>query len=203
MGESSGHRVELGARVPRIGNRFLVGLGRGVLALYGWRMDIRLPDEPRCMIIAAPHTSNWDFVFGLAGILGAGLHVHWYAKHTLFQGWWGGFFRALGGMPVNRGAPGGVVAQAAALYRDNPQFMIGLAPEGTRKRVTGLKRGFYHIAAAAQVPVITAYIDYRRKQVGTGPMFRPTGDWESDMRPVLEFYRGIGARKPENFAVEL
>jgi len=197
-----GHIVEVGARVPRIHNRFMIALGRSILWLFGWRMDIRLPDEPRLMVIAAPHTSNWDFVFGMATILAAGLRLNWYAKHTLFAGIWGGFFRALGGVPVDRAAPGGVVTQTAALYKQADQLLIGLAPEGTRSQVTRWKRGFHHIALAASIPVVVAYIDYRLKVVGIGFIFRPTADWDADMKPVFNFYRGITPKRPQDFSVE-
>lgn len=197
-----GDVLDIGARVPRTRGGFWSGVGRCILRAYGWRMDIHLPDEPKLMVIAAPHTSNWDFVFGMAAILAARLRINWYAKHSLFTGLWGGFFRMLGGMPVDRGAPGGVVAQTAAFYGQTDQMLIALAPEGTRSRVTRWKRGFHHIALAAGVPVVIAYIDYRNRTVGTRFWFRPTADWDADMRPVFEFYRGITPKKPENFATE-
>jgi 1-acyl-sn-glycerol-3-phosphate acyltransferase len=194
--------IEIGARVPRRRNRFLYHLGGTILRAWGWRLNMHFPDEPRLMVIAAPHTSNWDFVFGIAAILRSQIALHWYAKHTLFTGVWDRFFRALGGFPVDRTAPGGIVAQTAAVYASQPQFMVGITPEGTRSRVVHWKRGFYYIAQAARVPVLVGYIDYAKKEVGTTVTFVPTGDWDADMKPVFEFYRSITPKTPANYAAD-
>jgi 1-acyl-sn-glycerol-3-phosphate acyltransferase len=194
-------RIEIGARVPRLRRPWLRALGRAVLRAYGWKLEVTVPDEPKLVVIAAPHTSNWDFVFGLAAVLALELDLHWFAKHTIFAGVWGGLFRALGGIPIDRSAAGGVVRQTARTFDERRQLIIGLAPEGTRSRVAQWKRGFYHLANEAQVPVLVAGIDYRRKVIGTGPLFRTSGDWDADMAPVFAFYRGIAAKKPENFTL--
>lgn len=194
-------RIDIGAAVARRRRPLLRRIGQAVLRIGGWRLDIRVPDEARLVVIAAPHTSNWDFVFGLAAVLALELDLHWFAKHTLFKGPWGGMFRALGGIAIDRSAPGGVVRQTVQTFADSEHLIIGLAPEGTRAHVAQWKRGFYHLAEAAQVPVLPAYIDYRRKVVGTAPAFRPSGDWDRDMAPVFAMYRGVTAKKPENFGI--
>lgn len=195
-------RIEIGASIPRRRNPVLHALGWLILRLAGWRLDVRLPDAPKMVIIAAPHTSNWDFIFGMAGIMAAKVEVHWYGKHTLFSGPLGGLFRWLGGLPVDRSAAGGVVKQTTRAFAEREQLIIGLAPEGTRSRREQWKRGFYHMAVEAQVPIAAAFIDYARKRVGVGPIVLPTGDWRRDMQPLFAFYSGIGARNPDNFAVE-
>ncbi|MFA5940053.1 MAG: lysophospholipid acyltransferase family protein [Sinimarinibacterium sp.] len=195
-------RIEIGPSVPRRTSRFLYCLGSTVLRLAGWRLDVRLPDLPRMVLIAAPHTSNWDFVLGMAAVLKIQVDLHWYAKHTLFETALSPLFRWLGGLPVDRSAAGGVVHQTARAFKERDQLVIALAPEGTRSRRTQWKRGFYHMAEAAEVPVVAAYIDYGRKEIGIGPTFTPSGDWNRDMKPVFEFYRGIKAKHPQNFAVE-
>lgn len=196
------HRIDIGASVPRRHNRFLYALGAGILRLGGWRVDVRLPDMPKFIVIAAPHTSNWDFVYGMAAILLLQVRIDWFGKHSLFEGPLAGLFRALGGHPVNRSSAGGVVGQAVAAFQANRQLVLALAPEGTRARREHWKRGFYHMALQAGVPVATAYLDYGRRCIGIGPVFTPTGDWAADMRPVFAYYRGVVARRPENFAVE-
>ncbi|NGY03649.1 1-acyl-sn-glycerol-3-phosphate acyltransferase [Solimonas terrae] len=192
--------TEIGAAVPRRRSRLLRAIGYGVLRVFGWRIDVCMPNEPKLVVIAAPHTSNWDFVFGMATILALDLDLHWFAKHSLFSGIWGRPLRAIGGIPIDRSAPGGVVRQTAQAFENKNQLIIGLAPEGTRARVAQWKRGFYHLAMSAQVPVLIAWIDYRTKTVGADLVFRPTGDWDADMQPVFARYRRVGARKPENFA---
>ncbi|HEX4894872.1 MAG TPA: lysophospholipid acyltransferase family protein [Solimonas sp.] len=196
------HRLEIGPSVPRRRNRFLYWLGAGILRVAGWRVDVRLPDMPKFIVIAAPHTSNWDFVFGMAAILLLQVRIDWFGKHSLFEGPLAGMFRALGGHPVNRSSAGGVVGQAVTAFREREQLVLALAPEGTRSRREQWKRGFYHMAHEASVPVAVAYLDYGRRCVGIGPVFRTTGDWATDMRPVFAFYRGITPRHPDHFAVE-
>jgi 1-acyl-sn-glycerol-3-phosphate acyltransferase len=192
-------RIEIGAAVPRRRSRVLRAVGRAVLRAFGWRLDVCVPDEPKLVVIAAPHTSNWDFVFGLGAILAVEVDLHWFGKHTIFNGPWGGIFRALGGIAIDRGAPGGVVRQTAQAFTDNAQLIIGLAPEGTRARGTQWKHGFYHLAHSAGVPVLAAYIDHQRKIVGTGPVFRTTGDWDRDIAPVAAFYKASMAKVPAHF----
>lgn len=195
-------RIELGAAVPRRNNRFLYWLGSTVLRAMGWRVDVCIPDLPKLIVIAAPHTSNWDFVVGMAAILKVQADFKFYGKHQVFRPPFGFFFRWLGGMPVDRSAPGGIVEQTVQAFREREQLIIAIAPEGTRSLRKEWKRGFYHMANAAQVPVVCAYIDFRRKQIGIGPVFVPTGDWNADMKPIFDFYRGIGPKHPELFAIE-
>lgn len=196
------HQLDIGPSIPRWRNRPLYALGWCVLRAAGWRVQVRLPDAPRYMLILAPHTSNWDFVFGMAAVLLIQVRVNFIGKHTLFRGPQGWLFRALGGRPVDRSAPGGVVQQTIDTFRRHERMIIALAPEGTRARREHWKRGFYHIATGAQVPIAVAYLDYARREIGIGPIFMPTGDWATDMQPVFDFYRGITAKRPENFAVE-
>ncbi|HEY9547424.1 MAG TPA: 1-acyl-sn-glycerol-3-phosphate acyltransferase [Solimonas sp.] len=194
--------IEIGAGVPRRRSRVRRAIGRSVLTLSGWKLDIRVPDEPKLVVIAAPHTSNWDFVFAMATILALELDLHWFGKHSLFKGIWNRPLRAIGGIPIDRGGAGGVVRQTALAFERREHLIIGLAPEGTRSRVTAWKRGFYHLASTANVPVLAAWIDYRSKTVGAGPVFRPSGDWSADMAPIFALYRSVGPKKPENFATE-
>lgn len=192
--------MHLGERVPRRGSRCLQWLGRSILRLFGWHLEVTVPNQPKLVVIAAPHTSNWDFVFGLAAVLALDLDLHWFGKHTLFRRPFYRLFTALGGIPVDRAAAGGVVRQTTQRFAASPQLVIGLAPEGTRARVEQWKRGFYNIALAARVPIVPAYIDYRRKVIGTTAAFVPSGDFDADMAPVFAMYRGVAARWPDKFA---
>ena len=159
-----------------------------------------LPDEPRFVIIVAPHTSNWDFFVGIFAMFALGLRASWFGKHTIFRfpvtpilGW-------LGGEPIDRGTKRGTVETAVDLFRARKQWVLTIAPEGTRKRVEQWKTGFLQIAVGAGVPIVPASFDYRRRVVGLGAPFRPTGDLVSDMSAVRGFFRKEMARYPENFA---
>ena len=123
--------------------------------------------------------------------------MHWLAKHTLFRPPLGGLLRTLGGLPVDRRSPGGVVRQVTTMLAEREQLIIGITPEGTRSRVERWKTGFYRIALSADVPIVPAYFDYARRVIGFGPPFHPTGNLESDLARLQRFYEPFTARHPE------
>lgn len=165
-------------------------LGRTILRLAGWRMVGALPDIPRAVLIAAPHSSNWDGVLGLAAKMGMGLEIKILGKDALFKvPVMGAVLHRLGVIPVDRSAAHGVVEQAAAMIRENPQLWYGLAPEGTRKPVDRWKPGFWRIAKAANVPVVPAYFHYPERIIGIGPPFELGNDMEADIARIRAWYR--------------
>ncbi|AKC86592.1 lysophospholipid acyltransferase family protein [Pseudoxanthomonas suwonensis] len=169
--------------------RFSRWLGRTVLRLGGWRVTGELPDIPRLVLIAAPHSSNWDGVWGMAAKLALGFDVRVLGKDSLF--WWplSIVLRRLGVIAVDRGNPQGVVEQAIELVRTSPRMWYALTPEGTRKPVRQWKSGFLKIAHGAGVPVLMAYFHYPDRTIGVGPLFHPSGDLQADMAAVREWYR--------------
>ena len=182
---------ELPPRMPKVAARHRFGrwLGRTVLRLGGWRVTGSFPDLPRLVLIAAPHSSNWDGVWGMAAKLALGVDLRVLGKDSLF--WWplSVLLRRLGVVPVDRSRPQGVVEQAVELMRSSPQLWFALAPEGTRKPVTQWKGGFLKIAHGAGVPVLMAYFHYPERIIGIGPLFHTTGDLQADMAAVREWYR--------------
>jgi len=197
MGE---HVIDIGPRVPRAVHPALRWCALRLLRLLGWRLDIRLPDEPKMVILAAPHTSNWDGVLAILAMLAMELRMGLFVKHTAFEGMFGPWLVKFGGIPIDRKAPGGVVAQTVAAFRTRPQLLIGIAPEGTRKRVQKWKRGFYLIAQEAQVPIVCAYIDYAHKVVGSGLTLQASGNYARDLEAIQAFYRTVAPKRPENFS---
>lgn len=189
-------------QLPRWGNACTQALGRAVLRAFGWRLEVRLPDVPKLVVIAAPHTSNWDFVFALAAILALRVRVHWFGKHTLFRWPFRRILTALGGIAIDRSAAIGVVRQTTQQFAAHERLLIGLAPEGTRSLAPHWKSGFYQIALAAGVPIVPAYLDYRTRTIGLGPTLHPSGDYAADLETLQSFYRGVTARHPQNFAAE-
>lgn len=181
--------LPLPPNAPRVAaNRFARWLGRTVLRLGGWRMEGAFPDIPKLVLIGAPHSSNWDGLWGMAAKLALGLDIRILGKHQLF--WWplGVLLRRLGVIAVNRDAAQGTTAQAAAMIRQADRFWFGLAPEGTRKPVPRFKPGFWKIAHAARVPVLPAYFDYPRKVVGIGPVFELGEDMDADIDRIQRWY---------------
>ena len=169
--------------------RFSRWLGRTVLRLGGWRVTGTLPDIPRLVLIAAPHSSNWDGIWGMAAKRALGFYARVLGKDALF--WWplSIVLRRLGVIPLDRSRPQGVVEQAIDLIRSSPKMWFALAPEGTRKPVEKWKSGFLKIAHGAGVPVLMAYFHYPQKTIGIGPLFHTSGDLDADMAAVRDWYR--------------
>ena len=161
----------------------------------GWRVDGLPPDAPKFVATFAPHTSSWDLPMVVLFGLVLRITLLWLGKDSLFRGPFGFMFGWLGGLPVDRSKSNNVVMQAIRYFDDNDRLVIGVAPEGTRKRVLDWKKGFYHIANGAHVPIAVAYLDYRRKTGGFGPTFVPTGDIDSDMGRIRAFYAGVTGKR--------
>lgn len=181
--------LPLPPNAPRVKpNAFTRWLGRTILKLGGWRMVGAFPDIPRLVLIGAPHSSNWDGVWGFAAKLALGLDIRILGKRQLF--WWplGPILRRIGVIEVDRDAASGVVEQAAAMIRGSDKFWFGLAPEGTRKRVERWKTGFWKIARAANVPVLPAYFHYPDRIIGIGAPFRLGDDMAADMARIRAWY---------------
>ena len=190
---------QLSASLPRRGNLCSRWLGRQLLRLAGWRISGSLPDRRKLLVLVAPHTSNWDFFFGMSAVLALGLRAHWMGKHTLFRWGAGPILRWLGGIPVNRTAPHGVIEQVVEKFRAEESFVLGITPEGTRKKVKQWKTGFHRIAVQAELPIVLAFFDYRQRIVGIGPEIFPTADLDGDLTRVRAFYKQWLPCHPENF----
>jgi 1-acyl-sn-glycerol-3-phosphate acyltransferase len=174
-------------------------LARRILALFGWRLVGALPATPKYVIIAAPHTSNWDFIVAILAAAAFGLRINFMMKDELFRPPWGWFFRALGGIPINRRSNNNVVQQMVQRFAERERLALVIPPEGTRSKVTKWKTGFYYIALGAGVPILLGFADFARKQVGSGPLITPTGDIEADLAGIRAFYSGIVGKRPELF----
>jgi 1-acyl-sn-glycerol-3-phosphate acyltransferase len=169
---------------------------RHLLALLGWRVDVTLPPGPKCVIAVYPHTSNWDFVVGYLAKLAAGLPVHFVGKHTIFRGPLGPVLRRMGGIPVDRRNPTGVIGQLVAEMESRPWMWLAIAPEGTRAYVDHWKSGFYRLATAANVPIGLAFIDWRDRVVGLTEYLQPSGDEAADLERLRLAYAGKVGKRP-------
>lgn len=190
--DSSDVVLPLPPNAPRVRrNAFTRWLGRSVLRLGGWRMVGAFPDIPKLVLIGAPHSSNWDGVWGFAAKLALGLDIKILGKRELF--WWplGPLLRRLGVIAVDRSAAAGVVEQVAAMIHAREKFWFGLAPEGTRKRVERWKTGFWKMAKAAEVPVLPAYFHYGQKVIGIGPPFALGEDMTADIARIRSWFRDV------------
>jgi 1-acyl-sn-glycerol-3-phosphate acyltransferase len=178
--------------------RVRVLLGRSVLRSVGWRLEGAIPAAvTKGVVIAAPHTSNWDLFYMLAVAFALGISPRWLGKRQLFHWPLGLLMRGFGGIPVDRDRRGNLVEQAAAQLRDAESLFLVVPPSGTRSRAPYWKSGFYHIARAAGVPILCSYLDYPRKRGGIGLVFVP-GTLVGDMDRLRAFYRDIRGRYPDN-----
>ena len=183
-------------------NTLLRYASAAVMKLAGWRVEGALPaDVGKCVLIAAPHTSNWDLPFTLMTAFVLRLNVYWLGKASIFRWPFGPLMRWLGGVAVNRSASANMVAaSAAALKAVGGAVQLIVPPEGTRDKTRHWKTGFYYIALEAQVPILLAYMDYTDKRAGLGPVFQPTGDIERDMAVIKAFYAPIRGKNATQFS---
>lgn len=186
---------EPGPRVPRRGGVLRAAIGRTLLRLTGWRIRNALPDYPKLVIIVAPHSSNWDFVLGISVVFAMRLDARWVGKAELFRGPLGPFMRWLGGLPVDRHHPKGFVDQVVTQFAGTERLLLAMAPEGTRKPVQHWKSGFYRIALGAGVPIVPAFLDNAKREVGFSAPFWPTGDAEADLAALRALYAPIPRRR--------
>lgn len=188
----------MGSEIPRSGGPVSRALGRWVLRAMGWRIAGEIPNVPKLVIIVAPHTSNWDFVVGVAAKAALGLQVLFLGKDTLFRFPFGALMRALGGMPVDRASSHDVVQGVIEQFARRDRLILGLAPEGTRKRVERWRTGFYHIAHGARVPILPVALDWGSRVVRIGAPFVATGDVDADVRELQGRFSGVVGRRPKS-----
>lgn len=176
---------------------FLAALGRTFLRSRGWRIEGGLPPVDKAVVIAAPHTTNWDMPYMLAVAWALGVRPSWLGKKSLFRAPFGGFMRWLGGIAVDRGVRSNVVEQIVERFRVADRLFLVVPPSGTRSRAPGWKSGFYHIARGADVPILCSFLDYPRRIGGLGLAIRPTGHVREDMDRIREFYADKRGKYPE------
>lgn len=170
-----------------------------LLRASGWSFEGELPDVARAVLIVAPHTSNWDFLLGIVAMFALGVRVSWLGKHTVFRWPLGTLMRWLGGIPVDRSAAGGVVASVVEEFHRGGPLILGLSPEGTRRRVDRWRTGFHTIAVAAGVPIVPVRLGYRRRRVVLGTPYVPSGDLERDMMHLRGLFCEAEPRRPEGW----
>ena len=178
-------------------------LARVVMRLLNWRVQGNLPDLAKFVLIGAPHTSNWDFVLFLSVIFTLRANVRFMGKAELFRWPIGAFFRYCGGVPVDRSKSTGLVDQMVEASNRSDKFILTIAPEGTRHHVQEWKRGFYHIAKGAGIPVVLAVLDGKHKTVRIGQVFHPTENIEADMKAIKGFFTGIVGINPRRKYITL
>ena len=166
-------------------------VGINAYRLAGWRFAGETPANKKYVVIAAPHTSNWDLPFMLGCALYFRVPLKWMGKHTLFKPPFSGLMKWLGGIPIDRTKNNDVVAQMVEVYNSADELVVAIPPEGTRSKVRYWKTGFYNIAYGADVPIFLGFLDYEKKIGGFGGRIDPTGDYAADLEKIKAFYAPI------------
>lgn len=168
-----------------------------LLKFSGWKVAGKVPEQKKFVMIAAPHTTNWDFYYTMLVSFAMGIRVYWMGKHTLFRWPVGIFFKWMGGIPINRSKSSNVVAQSVEAFNRADELIVIIPPEGTRSKARYWKTGFYHIANGAGVPIALGFMDFRLKMGGIGPVLMPTGDIDEDMKLIKSFYSNVSGKYPD------
>jgi 1-acyl-sn-glycerol-3-phosphate acyltransferase len=179
-------------------SRILRKIGRFGINISGWTIKGNVPDEERIVLIAAPHTSNWDFVLAMLAIFGLNIKLRWLGKHSIFKPGFKIFFEWLGGIPVYRDNPSTLIESIVDIVKKEKSIVIAMTPEGTRKKVKRWKTGFLRIAKQTQSKILLISIDASTKSIEIGKIFNPTGDNEEDLAFIQKYYssfRGINPQK--------
>lgn len=182
-------------------------IGRFIFYIQGWKVASMPPaDIPKSVLIAAPHTSNWDFFIAMASFH----HMKFQSPHFTIKKEWMRFplnliFKPIGGLPIDRSpkVPGekrqNMVDVMADIINDHNEITMIITPEGTRKAVDEWKTGFYRVAQQANVPILLGYLDYEKKVIGIGDVIHPSGDIEADMRKILDFYNTVTPKHKDRY----
>lgn len=169
--------------------------------LLGWKTNVTVPDYDKCIVCAAPHTSNWDLFIGKLFYGAIGRKTSFMMKKEWFFFPLGLIFRFFGGIPVDRRHKTSLVEQMAAKFASSKHFHLAITPEGTRKINPNWKKGFYYIALKAQVPIMLIGIDYPSKTITSTKAIMPTGDMEKDIHAIKLYFKNFTGRNPENFSI--
>ena len=173
-------------------------LSRFILKIVGWKTELAVQMVEKCILVGAPHTTNWDFPLALLGMSAMGIKFNWVGKHTLFRWPWGFFMRLLGGIPLDRISGGAsFTRKVVETFNDRDRFVLAIAPEGTRQRTDYWKAGFYKIAIKCNMPIALGYVDFQKKKIGIGKIFMPTGDKDKDIMNIRGFYSDKYGKYPE------
>jgi 1-acyl-sn-glycerol-3-phosphate acyltransferase len=184
--------------------RFIQFLARLLLKIFGWKVDGTIPEmkeNENLVLIAAPHTSNWDGIFGFAAILGLDVKISYFGKYTLFkQPLLGRFLKYMGGIPVNKNKPGsGLVKEAIENIGKLKGTLIAMAPEGTRSKTERWRTGFLRIAKAVDAKIFVAAFDFKTKRIVLDKFFQPSDDMQKDLENLKIYYQQFTGKIPENF----
>ena len=177
--------------------KFIINISSWVLKLQKWKINGAIPEEKRVVLVIGPHTSNWDFIIGVLVILSLDAKINWLGKHTIFKRGFKSLLTKLGGIPVNRQDPSDLFSRIKVITEKSNGYLIGMAPEGTRKKVLKLKSGFIRIAKQTNSKIMLAGIDFQKKIVNLDKFFTPTGDLNNDLLFVQDYFSRYSGKRQQ------
>ena len=172
-------------------------LGKFLMKISGWKTTGQLPKDQRVVLIAGPHTSNWDFVLAMSLILSLDVRIHWIGKHSIFKKGFRRLFKKMGGIPVNRVNPQALKTEIYNITERYRGFIIAISPEGTRKKVERLKSGFLRIANETNSRILMVGVDFSNKTIDFGDFFSPSGDIDKDLKFIKDYFGNFTGKHPE------
>ena len=172
-----------------------------LLKIFGWKTVYSVTAPAKSVICVAPHTSNWDFILGKIFAWSVGLNAGFLMKKSWFVFPLGYVFRAMGGVPIDRSKRMSVTQQMTEQFNSQEKLHLAVTPEGTRKPNPEWKKGFYYIAKGSGVPIQLAYLDFGKREMGITEVFYPTDNEQADFKYIFNYYKGVEAKKPENFII--
>ena len=177
--------------------KFIINISSWVLKIQKWKINGSIPEEKRVVLVIGPHTSNWDFIIGVLVILSLDAKINWLGKHTIFKRGFKSFLTRLGGIPLNRQDPSDLFSRIKVITEKSNGYLIGMAPEGTRKKVLKLKSGFIRIAKQTNSKIMLAGIDFQKKIVNLDKFFTPTGDLNNDLLFVQDYFSRYSGKRQQ------
>jgi len=177
--------------------KLLKFIGKAAMKITGWKTVGHFPKDERVILVVGPHTSNWDFVVAMSAVLSWDINIYWLGKHSIFKKGFRRILKSLGGIPVNRTNPQDLMNEIQAIASEYQGFIIGMAPEGTRKKVARLKTGFLRIANQTNSKIMLAGIDFSNKTIQLGEFFTPCGDIEKDLENITTYFANFSGKRPE------
>ena len=183
----------LRARRPKL----FTWLGKFLMKISGWKTTGKLPEDQRVVLVAGPHTSNWDFVLAMSLILSLDVRIHWVGKHSIFKKGFRRLLKKMGGIPVNRINPEALKGEIQNITNKYKGFAIAIAPEGTRKKVERLKSGFLRIANETNSKIMMVGVDFSNKTIVFGDLFTPSGNKDKDLRFIKDYFDNFTGKRPE------
>ena len=177
--------------------KFVRLLGQLLMKITGWKTIGNFPTDQRVVMVAGPHTSNWDFVLAMSLILSLDVNIHWVGKHSIFKKGFRRLLRKMGGIPVNRANPEALKNEIHNITEKFKGFIIALSPEGTRKKVDRLKSGFLRIANETNSKIMMVGVDFSKKTIELGDFYSPSGDVEKDLKFIKEYFANFTGKHPK------